>query len=333
MKKFAWKKRLSGLMAVVALLTCSMFVHAEEDTKMVLKFDADTYETGSIATAQVYVYNAQFNAAGFSLSYDTESLTPVKSDGTASDKAGQLITINDRYDEDMGIGTFSVLSRDVDMTEGSMEALFYVNPNAGKTAVADNNGLLVGEVSFLVNEAGIPNVQFATNEDSVDFYAVPCLILNNGAQMEVAYADVQAGDNTVQNVDIGKEVIDKKDEEIRESEAAKKVQSGQNANQTDNNTGAGNNSETANGAGTESGDLTAVDSANKESDGDTGQSGNAKDASAENAGQSDAADSSENEQGMNNKIGQWKVIYVICIVTAIILLVPILVVIICKKRR
>lgn len=320
-KRFTWKKRLGTILATALLAASSaMSVFAEEDTKMVVRFDADTYEAGSVATAQVYIYNAEFNAAGFSLTYDTEAMTPVLADGSTSDVAGQLISIEGKYDEDEGAGTFSVLSTDVDKADGTVEALLYVNPNVGKTASADSNGLLIGEISFLMEEGGTPEISFATNADSVDFYAVPCLILNNGAQMEVAYADVKAGDTTVQNVDVSKEVIDKKDKEIRESEEAAKGTSGQSTDSNDESQAAAVG-ESANSAGTV--------------DGQAAESGstNSGEVSTDSTGPSSTLESDAGENGMNSQNGQVKMVLTISIVAGVILLVPILVVIICKKKK
>lgn len=166
MKRNRWKQKILNLMlGVLLILTGSMTVRAEDGAKMVLKFDNSSYEAGSIVTAQIYIYNAEFNTAGFSLQYNTVRMEPVQTDNSS-----QLITIHNQYDENEGNGIFTVLSREVDKTDGTASAIFYVNPNAGTSTAAGSEGMLVGEISFSMLETGKPDFLqgFLCNRQAVE---------------------------------------------------------------------------------------------------------------------------------------------------------------------
>lgn len=221
-------RQIIRLQSVVLALLLTLFtplpVSAAGTSRMMLRTAEDSYEKGSIVTAEIYIYDAEFNAAGFSLQYNTKRMTPVTGDGTTSDKPGKVIRLKDPYDENAEAGTFSMLDRTLDTSKGTITAVFYVNPKAGKTASGDQNGMLVAELSFQMLEAGEPDVKFAVVKDSADFYAVPCLMVNNGSQMETAEAEVQYGGISVQKEDVSKPVIEKADAAEKENSSDPKAQ-------------------------------------------------------------------------------------------------------------
>lgn len=323
MKKIKWKQMIYSLMLVLSLaLSGSMAVYAEGTARMALTFDSGSYEAGSIVTAQIYVYDAEFNAAGFSLEYNTERMIPVLADGTDSDNSNQLITIHNKYDDEEGTGMFSVLSRNVNKENGTAEALFYMSPNAGKTAAADNSGMLIGEISFRMLESGAPDVKFAVNEESVDFYAVPCLILNEGTQMEAAYADVQAGDETVQNVDVSKEVIDQVEAKL-ESQKVEEASS---------NTASDELSKSANTVSDNSSDETNNTDESNES-GETVSSDEENAITEKSESQNTGDEKNKNEKGNNDsQSGQWSAVYTVAAVLVILIVAGIIVIILKKKK-
>lgn len=222
-----------GLLTLLLVMFTLLPVSAAGTSKMILKTTDSTYEKGSIVTAQIFIHNAEFNAAGFSLQYDTGLMAPVTEDGTDANSPGKVIRLSDKYDENTGTGTFTMLDRSLDTKRGTVTAVFYVNPEAGKTASADENGLLAAELSFKMLKSGAPDVKFAVIKDSADFYAVPSLMVNNGSQMEVAEAEVKYGEESEQTVDVSKPVIEKADAQAQdgntdsENEGAEKQQADQ----------------------------------------------------------------------------------------------------------
>lgn len=330
MSKTRWKQMIySVVLSVLLLLSGSMAVYAENSARMALTFDSSSYEAGSIVTAQIYIYDAEFNAAGFSLEYNTDRMIPVRSDGTDSDNGNQLITIHNQYDDEEGTGAFSVLSRDVNKEKGKAEALFYINPNAGRTLTADSGGMLIGEISFRMLEVGAPDVKFAVNEESVDFYAVPCLILNEGTQIETAYADVQAGEQTLQNVDVSKEVIDQTDAglESRENEETSSntaASDGQNEN-------AGTQSD---GSSDYSSDAANSDEIVKNREEKDGLSNNETNTEKNSEFRNTGDEKNNNSKGNNDsQSGQWSAVYTVAVVLVILIAAGIIVIILKNKEK
>ena len=189
-----WKSRgLALFLTLAMLLTLPMSAFADNsDTapSMEVQFEKDRYDAGEVVTAEVYVKNATFNAAGFSLKYDTDVMTVVSEDGVESDKPG-LIRIENKYNEAEDTGYFLALSRTVDSTSGTLASLFYVKEKiGGNVAVADANGLLVASISFKMKQTAKPAVEFATIDGSADFSKETFKILNEGVQDENATAFV-----------------------------------------------------------------------------------------------------------------------------------------------
>lgn len=50
-------------------------------------------------TARVYIYNAEFNVAGFSLSYDTSIMEPVNDRGVTTENGAQAVRLSGLYDQ------------------------------------------------------------------------------------------------------------------------------------------------------------------------------------------------------------------------------------------
>lgn len=332
MKKNKWKQIVCSLMLVVLLmLTGNVPVHAENNTRMALTFDRKNYDAGSIVTAQIYIYDAEFNAAGFSLKYNTQRMVPVLADGTDSDNANQLITIHNQYDDDEGTGTFSVLSRDINKESGNVEVLLYINPNAGKTATADSSGMRIGEIAFRMLESGTPDIKFAVNEDSVDFYAVPCLILNEGAQMETAYAHVQVGEETIQNVDISKEVIDQKDTELENQKKAEESDhTGNSATKNENKNAADGSSDETQDSNKKTAENNTEEKSNVEENGQSYETWETGD-NAKNE-KTDESRKTSSVKDNDSQSGQQSTVYMVAIVL-VILIAAGFVIIFLKKRN
>ena len=81
-------KKLTAVAAALLLVMLSPCVLAAEPSQMTLEMPGDEYSAGDIVTASVYIYNAEFNVAGFSLQYDT-SVDVYKRQETGEGRAAQ----------------------------------------------------------------------------------------------------------------------------------------------------------------------------------------------------------------------------------------------------
>ena len=101
-KGIVWLLALTMLLAMA--VRTPVEVSAAQAPSMEVQFEKDWYHAGEVITAKVYIKNATFNAAGFSLKYDTDVMTVVAEDGTEGDKPG-LIRIENKYDENEDTGS------------------------------------------------------------------------------------------------------------------------------------------------------------------------------------------------------------------------------------
>lgn len=187
-KTIAWMLALTMFLAMA--VTSPVNVSAAETPSMEVQFEKDWYFAGEVITAKVYIKNATFNAAGFSLNYDTDVMTVVSEDGTQGDKPG-LIKMENKYDENEDTGYFVALSRTVNSATGTLKALFYVKEKVGgSTVTADSDGILVASISFKMKTDAKPELRFATISGDADFSNHTFRILNAGVQDENATASV-----------------------------------------------------------------------------------------------------------------------------------------------
>lgn len=200
-------KKLTAVAAALLLVMLSPCVLAAEPSQMTLEMPGDEYSAGDIVTASVYIYNAEFNVAGFSLQYDTSVMEPVTAEGNAPENGAQAVRLSGLYDQVNETGTFVPLEQSLNSNTGRMSATFYVSPSVDASVTADSGGMLVAEISFKMLTDGQPSAEFKTDPDSVDYDVVPCRIINNGMQMETAEATVILGEEHTQTVDISQSVI------------------------------------------------------------------------------------------------------------------------------
>ena len=200
-------KKLTAVAAALLLVMLSPFVLAAEPSRMTFEMPGDEYSAGDIVTASVYIYNAEFNVAGFSLQYDTSVMEPVTAEGNAPENGAQAVRLSGLYDQVNETGTFVPLEQSLNAGDGRMSATFYVSPSVSTSVTADSGGMLVAEISFKMLTDGQPSAEFKTDPDSVDYDVVPCRIINNGLQMETAEATVIRGEEHTQTVDISQSVI------------------------------------------------------------------------------------------------------------------------------
>jgi|GEM_PF-2388970 len=197
------RKTLIGLSALMLIFSVFTFpACALEASRIELVTDSGEYKKGELVKAQIHIYNAEFNTAGFALDYDTSVMGAVTAAGTDSSVAGQLISLHDQYDSNDETGTFSALTRTADTENGVITAVFYVNSAVGKSVTAGENGMLVAEITFKMIADGEPAVKFTTIEDSVDFSDTAGLIINNGVKQTGARAIIKYGTSQTQNLDI-----------------------------------------------------------------------------------------------------------------------------------
>jgi glucan-binding YG repeat protein len=188
------KKSLRGLTVSFALgfmMAFPVSAGAAEPASIEVSFEQDWYDAGDMVTAEVFVRNAEFNTAGFSVEYNEENMTAVTSEGKESDQAAQLITVENPYDEDKDTGYFSPLSRKADLQNGKLSAALYVNPmSENKTAAAGSEGIQIATLHFKMIADGKPSLTFAVLEGDADFSQRSFFILNNSVQPEGAKAEV-----------------------------------------------------------------------------------------------------------------------------------------------
>ena len=200
-------KKLTAAAAALLFVLLAPCALAAEPSKMTLEMPGEEQRTGDIVTARVYIYHAEFNVAGFSLSYDTSIMEPVNDRGVTTENGAQAVRLSGLYDQVNETGTFVPLEQSLNTDTGRMSATFYVSPSVGTSVTADSGGMLVAEISFKMLTDGQPSAEFATDSDSVDYNIVPCRILHNGLQMETAEATVIRGEEHTQTVDISQSVI------------------------------------------------------------------------------------------------------------------------------
>ncbi|MEE1196569.1 MAG: S-layer homology domain-containing protein [Lachnospiraceae bacterium] len=187
-KGIVWLLALTMLLAMA--VRTPVEVSAAQAPSMEVQFEKDWYHAGEVITAKVYIKNATFNAAGFSLKYDTDVMTVVAEDGTEGDKPG-LIRIENKYDENEDTGYFVPLSRTVNSSAGTLKALFYVKEKVGgNTVTAGDEGILTVSISFKMKIDAKPELEFATISGDADFKTETFRILNAGIQDESATASV-----------------------------------------------------------------------------------------------------------------------------------------------
>ena len=189
----------------------------------------------------------------------------------------------------------------------------------------------IGEIAFRMLESGTPDIKFAVNEDSVDFYAVPCLILNEGAQMETAYAHVQVGEETIQNVDISKEVIDQKDTELENQKKAEESDhTGNSATKSENKNAADGSSDETQDSNKKTAENNTEEKSNVEENGQSYETWETGD-NAKNE-KTDESRKTSSVKDNDSQSGQQSTVYMVAIVL-VILIAAGFVIIFLKKRN
>jgi len=76
------RKTLIGLSALMLIFSVFSFpVCALEASRIELVTDSGEYKKGELVKAQIHIYNAEFNTAGFALDYDTSVMGAVTAAG------------------------------------------------------------------------------------------------------------------------------------------------------------------------------------------------------------------------------------------------------------
>ena len=186
------KKIMTISLGTMLALSSFGAVWAAESPVIELSFDGKNYEAGDIATAEVIVYNTSYNVLGFSLSYG-ENVIVVDENGETSDAGDVLVRMEDVMYR--GEGIYSILNCSV--SDGNIKTTVYVNPGSEDEDVKDNSvtvgseGRKVATISFKMTEAGIPDVDFATQENDAEFGTTPFFMLDSGTQPAGSKAQIR----------------------------------------------------------------------------------------------------------------------------------------------
>ena len=130
MTKFT-KKTTAIILAVMMLVAVVPSVaFADEPAKspeMIIRTDSDYHTNGEEFTAEVWVYNADFNVAGFAVNYDSEGVN-------LSDEDDFYNTVDFR-EYHSGKGIFGCIDNSIDAENGTILAALYVSEMATESPV------------------------------------------------------------------------------------------------------------------------------------------------------------------------------------------------------
>ncbi len=181
MKKFN-KKTTAFFLAILMLLTfvpSLSFADEPAAPMMILRMDSDYYKKGDSVSAEVWVYNVNFNVAGFALKFDTESVKLI--DGEDFYKS----VIFDEYHSKTAKGIFTAVGKDtavVDNAKGLVKAVFFVNTLASDAPAVANptnknarevrvgaDGYRLAEIKFVAQKDGVASISLTKIDKDADF--------------------------------------------------------------------------------------------------------------------------------------------------------------------
>ena len=179
------RKKLRSLLLL--MLTLSMLLPvmagAAASPSMEIQFEKSNYSADELVVAKIYVKDAVFNMAGFSITYNTGMMKAVTSSGADSTVPGQLIKVENQFDDNTGEGLFTAQGRKADVAKGTMSAVLYLDVDAASKEInADSDGVLIASITFKMLANGKPTVNLAYLEGDPDFRDKTFLILNAGKQ-------------------------------------------------------------------------------------------------------------------------------------------------------
>lgn len=137
-------------------------------SKVKAVFEKDYYEFGDAVTMKVVLSDAEeVNVIGYSIKYDASVMT------YTSAQAGN---------------EFENLKAESDKNEGTLKRIFYVPE--GDVVSADEEGIVIDTVTFIMTADGTPSVEFVTAEGDVDFANVSVCVMSKGVNLN-AFTSVE----------------------------------------------------------------------------------------------------------------------------------------------
>jgi len=178
MKKFS-KKTTAFILAVMMLLTfvpSISFADEPAAPMMILRMETDYFKAGDEVNAELWVYNATFNTAGFALKFDTQSVKLV--DGEDFYES----VVFEEYNKGEGIFNLWEQTAVTDNENGLVKGILYVSPMAqdapsivsptnkdAREAKVGSDGYKLAEIKFSALKDGTADISFTTIKNDADF--------------------------------------------------------------------------------------------------------------------------------------------------------------------
>ena len=228
MKKFT-KKTTAIMLAVMMLVAVVPSVaFADEPAKspeMIIRTDSDYHTNGEEFTAEVWVYNADFNVAGFAVSYDSEG-----SKLSDEDDFYNTVDFNEYHS---GKGIFECVPNSVVIKKGTVATAFYVSQMATQSPVVPSatnenakeirtgsEGLLIATIKFKATKDAPTKIGFTKIPSHADFDKKAYVLGYKGNTLDDVKLSVEYGKTPYADAESFKEAVDAIGEVTLEKETA-----------------------------------------------------------------------------------------------------------------